>query len=55
MIAASIISSVRGNPFEWFDFAGTFSSEVETGSRQEDASNEESRAPLRFYRSGKRL
>jgi hypothetical protein len=29
MIAASIISSVRGNPFEWFDFAGTFSSEVE--------------------------
>jgi hypothetical protein len=30
-----------------------FSSEVETGSRQENASNQESRAPLRFYRSGK--
>ncbi len=30
-----------------------FSSEVETGSRQEDASNQESRAPFRFYRNGK--
>src|SRR3984893_12358225 len=30
-----------------------FSSEVETGSRQERASNQESRAPLRFHRSGK--
>jgi hypothetical protein len=29
-----------------------FSSEVETGSRQENASNQESRAPLRFHRSG---
>src|SRR5713226_3210141 len=30
-----------------------FSSEVETGSRQENASNQESRAPFRFYRNGK--
>jgi len=30
-----------------------FSSEVATGSRQENASNEESRAPFRFYRNGK--
>src|SRR6266550_3187737 len=29
-----------------------FSSEVETGSRQENASNQESRAPFRFYRNG---
>jgi 3-oxoadipate enol-lactonase len=30
-----------------------FSSEVDTGSREENASNEESRAPFRFYRNGK--
>jgi hypothetical protein len=30
-----------------------FSSEVETGSRQENASNQEARAPFRFYRNGK--
>ena len=30
-----------------------FSSEVETGSRQENASKQESGAPLRFYRSAK--
>jgi general secretion pathway protein I len=30
-----------------------FSSEVETGSRQENASTKESRAPFRFYRNGK--
>src|SRR5579859_3943091 len=30
-----------------------FSSEVETGSRQENASNQESGAPLRFNRSGR--
>src|SRR5450631_1324137 len=30
-----------------------FSSEVETGSRQENASNQESGAPFRFYRNGK--
>jgi hypothetical protein len=29
-----------------------FSSEVETGSRKENASNQESRAPFRFNRSG---
>ncbi|HXN89384.1 MAG TPA: hypothetical protein VN890_08540, partial [Methylocella sp.] len=29
-----------------------FSSEVETGSRQENASNQESRAWFRFYRNG---
>jgi hypothetical protein len=33
--------------------ARAFSSEGETGSRKENASNQESRAPLRFYRSGK--
>jgi hypothetical protein len=30
-----------------------FSSEVETGSRLENATNQESRAPFRFYRNGK--
>ncbi|THD52328.1 MAG: hypothetical protein E8A46_13500 [Bradyrhizobium sp.] len=30
----------------------TFSSEVETGSRQENASNQESGAPFRFNRNG---
>jgi hypothetical protein len=30
-----------------------FSSEVETGSRQENASNQESRAPFRLHRNGK--
>src|SRR6202048_1013077 len=30
-----------------------FSSEVETGARQENASNQESRAPFRFNRNGK--
>jgi hypothetical protein len=30
-----------------------FSSEVEPGSRQENASNQESRAPFRFHRNGK--
>ena len=30
-----------------------FSSEVEAGSRQENAPNQESRAPFRFYRNGK--
>jgi hypothetical protein len=30
-----------------------FSSEVEPGSRQENASNQESRAPFRFDRNGK--
>jgi hypothetical protein len=29
-----------------------FSSEAETGSRQENASNQESRAPFRFNRNG---
>jgi len=33
--------------------SGAFSSEVETGSRQENASNQESRAPFRFHRNGK--
>src|SRR5204863_9863964 len=31
--------------------ARAFSSEVETGSRQENASNQESRAPFRFHRT----
>src|SRR5258707_341248 len=31
--------------------AKAFSREVETGSRQENASNQESRAPFRFYRN----
>src|SRR5216683_6444805 len=30
-----------------------FSREVETGSRQENASNQQSRVPFRFYRNGK--
>ncbi|RXG88833.1 hypothetical protein EAS62_32190 [Bradyrhizobium zhanjiangense] len=30
-----------------------FSSEVDTGSRQENASKQESRAPFRFHRNGK--
>ncbi len=34
------------------DEAKAFSSEVETGSRQENASNEESGAPFRFHRNG---
>src|SRR6266567_301801 len=33
--------------------ARAFSSEVDTGSRQENASNQESRAPFRFNRNGK--
>jgi len=40
--------SVRG-------FTKAFSSEVETGSRQENASNQESGAPFRFNRNGKGL
>src|SRR6202023_4012906 len=32
---------------------GAFSSEVDTGSRQENASNQESRAPFRFHRNRK--
>jgi hypothetical protein len=44
--------SRRGNRFA-NDLPGAFSSEVETGSRQENASNQESRAPFRFYRNGK--
>jgi hypothetical protein len=31
---------------------GAFSSEVVTGSRQENASNQESGAPFRFHRNG---
>ena len=34
------------------EFARAFSSEVETGSRQENASNQKSRAPFRFHRNG---
>src|ERR1700723_1955533 len=30
-----------------------FSSEVDTGSREENASKQKSRAPFRFYRNGK--
>jgi hypothetical protein len=30
-----------------------FSSEVDTGSREENASKQESRAPFRFHRNGK--
>jgi hypothetical protein len=36
----------------YFGPPGAFSSEVETGSRQENASNQESGAPLRFDRRG---
>ena len=35
------------------DYASrAFSSEVDTGSREENASKQESRAPFRFYRNG---
>src|SRR3984893_4835693 len=43
--------SRRGNRFA-NDLPGAFSCEVETGSRQENASNQESRAPFRFNRNG---
>jgi antitoxin (DNA-binding transcriptional repressor) of toxin-antitoxin stability system len=33
--------------------AKAFSSEVDTGSREENASKQQSRAPFRFYRNGK--
>ncbi|MEH2706307.1 hypothetical protein DXU06_16330 [Bradyrhizobium elkanii] len=33
--------------------ARAFSSEVDTGSREENASKQESRAPFRFHRNGK--
>jgi peptidoglycan-N-acetylglucosamine deacetylase len=36
-----------------FMMARAFSSEVDTGSREENASKQESRAPFRFYRNGK--
>src|SRR5580700_3740822 len=41
--------------FGLFDLTGAraFSSEVDTGSREENASKQESRAPFRFYRNGK--
>src|SRR6185312_8692715 len=37
----------------WQLATGAFSSEVETGSREENASKQESRAPFRFNRNGK--
>src|ERR1700677_3608166 len=41
--------------FGLFDLTGAraFSSEVDTGSREENASKQESRAPFRFYRNGR--
>ncbi|QOZ27538.1 hypothetical protein XH93_30945 [Bradyrhizobium sp. CCBAU 51753] len=33
-------------------WARAFSSEVDTGSREENASEQESRAPFRFHRNG---
>src|SRR5688500_6487969 len=39
--------------FAEFGPARAFSSEVDTGSRQENASKQESRAPFRFHRNGK--
>ncbi|QOZ19594.1 hypothetical protein XI02_34485 [Bradyrhizobium sp. CCBAU 21365] len=33
--------------------ARAFSSEVDTGSREENASKQESRTPFRFHRNGK--
>ncbi|MVT68151.1 hypothetical protein GPL21_23925 [Bradyrhizobium pachyrhizi] len=35
--------------------ARAFSSEVDAGSREENASKQESRASFRFHRNGKRL
>ena len=46
LVAVEILNARRGKP-------GAFSSEVDTGSRQENASNQESRAPFRFNRNGK--
>jgi hypothetical protein len=45
----------RGSAIRQLNQSGldrAFSSEVETGSRKENASNQESRAPLRFHRRG---
>ena len=53
-----LIGSLSGCPGEGQSGAGpsgAFSSEVETGSRQENASKQESRAPFRFHRNGKGL
>src|ERR1700674_3310945 len=44
LATASLLMSAR---------AKAFSSEVGTGSREENASNQESRAPFRFNRNGK--
>jgi hypothetical protein len=49
--SSALISNPAGSA--GFLFAIAFSSEVETGSRQENASNQESRAPFRFNRNGK--
>src|SRR5712672_425682 len=48
VIFMDVLHGTRGSLGE----AKAFSSEVETGSRQENASNEESRATFRFYRNG---
>jgi hypothetical protein len=53
-IAATCTSSAaaREAQVERSQITRAFSSEVETGSHQENASKQESRGPLRFYRSG---
>ena len=53
-IAATCTSSAaaREAQVERSQITRAFSSEVETGSRQENASKQESRGALRFYRSG---
>jgi len=49
--AGAVSISIMDAPFA--NRVSEFSSEGETGSRQENASNQESRAPFRFNRNGK--
>jgi hypothetical protein len=41
-----------GNPASLLESMRAFSSEVDTGSHQENASKQESNAPFRFHRNG---
>src|SRR5438552_16074426 len=50
--AGAVPDSLPRIPWPW-DFARAFSSEVETGSREENASKQKDRAPFRFNRNGK--
>src|SRR5450759_5011273 len=52
MTARASLASTKTPRIEFSVVISAFSSEVETGSRQENARNQESRAPFRFYRNG---